>query len=272
MSHIRVNNIVVCRPRERGYSMIELSVALVIALFLLQGLFTILQNTRNASTNQNQLAQLQDQQRMSMTMLTDVIQQAGYYPGAYTTPAATALPATALFTTAGQYITGSVNTATYGDQISVRYQGDTTGSVLDCLGSVIPNGTTREMTFKVTQVNNEPKGLYCSTDGGTTFVPLIPNVTKMTVTYGVDSSATTSTNAYLTAAQVGAGTFWSNVLSVKVALLFGNPLYGQPGQTDPAKQNLPFNRVIAVLSKTGTNAVTIDGTEADPVTGNPITH
>ena len=268
MSHIRVNNFVVWRPRERGYSMIELSVALVIALFLLQGLFTILQNTRNASTNQNQLAQLQDQQRMSMTMLTDVIQQAGYYPTAYTTDAATALPASTLFTTAGQYITGSVNTATYGDQISVRYQGDSTGSVLDCLGSVIPNGTTREMTFKVSQVNNEPLGLYCSIDNAT-FVPLIPNVTKMTVTYGVDSSGTTSTNAYLTAAQVGTGAFWSSVLSVKVALLFGNPLWGQPGQT---KQNLPFNRVIAVLSKTGTNAVTIDGTEADPVTGNPITH
>jgi type IV pilus assembly protein PilW len=269
MSHIRVNNTNVCRPRQRGYSMIELSVALVIALFLLQGLFTILQNTRNASTNQNQLAQLQDQQRMSMTMLTDVIQQAGYYPTAYTTDSATALPASTLFTTAGQYVIGGANsTASYGDTISVRYQGDSTGGVLDCLGSVIPNGTTREMTFKVTQVNNQPLGLYCSLDNAT-FVPLIPNVTKMTVTYGVDTNASGSTNAYLTSTQVGAGTFWSNVLSVKVALLFGNPLFGQPGQT---KQNLPFNRVIAVLSKTGTNAVTIDGTEADPVTGNPISH
>ena len=208
-----------------------------------------------------------------MTMLTDVIQQAGYYPSAYTTAAATALPVSApLFTTAGQYVTGSVNNnAAYGDQISVRYQGDSTGNVLDCLGSVIPNATPREMTFKVTQPPNQPLGLYCSVDN-VTFVPLIPNVAKMTVTYGVDTSGTTSTNAYLTAAQVDAGAFWNNVLSVKVALLFGNPLWLQPGQTDPAKQFLPFNRVIAVLSKTGTNAVTIDGTEADPVTGNPITH
>jgi type IV pilus assembly protein PilW len=268
MSHTRVHNIAV-RPRERGYSMIELSVALVVALFLLQGLFTILQNTRSASTNQDQLARLQDEQRMSMTMLTDVIQQAGYYPAAYTTDAATALPASALFTTAGQYVAGAANaTPSYGDTVSVRYQGDASGSVLDCVGSVIPNGTTEEMTFSVTQVNNQPLGLYCSINGNPS-VPLIPNVTKMTVTYGVDSSGTTSTNAYLTAAQVGAGTFWNSVMSVKVALLFGNPLFGQPGQT---KQNLPFNRVIAVLSKTGTNAITIDGTEADPVTGNPITH
>ena len=270
MSHTRVHNIAVRRPRERGYSMIELSVALVVALFLLQGLFTILQNTRSASTNQNQLAQLQDEQRMSMTMLTDVIQQAGYYPGAYTIDAGTALPASALFTTAGQYITGSANLTTpaNGDIVSVRYQGDSTGSVLDCLGSVIPNGTTEEMAFSVTKINNQPLGLYCSVNGATP-VPLIPNVTKMTVTYGVDSSSSGSTNAYLTSTQVTAGAFWPNVLSVKVALLFGNPLYGQPGQT---KQNLPFNRVIAVLSKTGTNAITIDGTEADPVTGNPITH
>jgi type IV pilus assembly protein PilW len=270
MSHIRVQNIEVPRPRERGYSMIELSVALVVALFLLQGLFTILQNTRNASTNQNQLAQLQDEQRMSMTMLTDVIQQAGYYPGAYTTDVATALPASALFTTAGQFVAGSANTATpgNGDIVSVRYQGDSSGSVLDCLGSVIANGTTEEMTFSVTRINNQPLGLYCSVNGAAP-VPLIPNVTKMTVTYGVDSSGKGSTNAYLTAAQVGAGTFWNSVMSVKVALLFGNPLVGQPGQT---KQNLPFNRVVAVLSKTGTNSVTIDGTPVDPVTGQPLTH
>jgi type IV pilus assembly protein PilW len=266
MSHILVHNIAVRRPRERGYSMIELSVALVVALFLLQGLFTILQNTRSASTNQNQLAQLQDEQRMSMTMLTDVIQQAGYYPSAYTVPAATALPVSALFTTAGQYVAGGTNG--YGDTVSVRYQGDSSGSVLDCLGSVIPNGTTEEMTFSVTKVNNLPLGLYCSINGATA-VPLIPNVTKMTVTYGVDSSSSGSTNAYLTATQVTAGAFWPNVLSVKVALLFGNPLYGQPGQT---RQYLPFNRVIAVLSKTGTNAATIDNTEVDPSTGNPITH
>lgn len=269
MSHTRVHNIAVRRPRERGYSLIELSVALVVALFLLQGLFTILQNTRNASTNQDQLARLQDEQRMSMTMLTDVIQQAGYYPGAYTTDSATAFPASLKFTTAGQYVTGGANaTASYGDTVSVRYQGDASGSVLDCLGTPIAAGTTEEMTFSVTQVNNQPLGLYCSVNGAQA-VPLIPNVTKMTVMYGVDSSGTTSTNAYLTSTQVDTGAFWNSVLSVKVALLFGNPLFGQPGQT---KQNLPFNRVISVLSKTGTNAVTIDGTEVDPVTGNPITH
>lgn len=269
MSHTLVHNTAVRRPRERGYSMIELSVALVVALFLLQGLFTILQNTRSASTNQNQLAQLQDQQRMSMTMLTDVIQQAGYYPGAYTIDAGTALPASTLFPTAGQYAAGAANaTASYGDTVSVRYQGDSTGSVLDCLGSVIPNGTTEEMTFSVNKINNQPLGLYCSVNGAAA-VPLIPNVTKMTVTYGVDTNTSGSTNAYLTAAQVTAGAFWPNVFSVKVALLYGNPLFGQPGQT---KQNLPFNRVIAVLSKTGTNAITIDGTEVDPITGNPISH
>jgi type IV pilus assembly protein PilW len=270
MSHTRVHNIAVQRPRERGYSMIELSVALVIALFLLQGLFTILQNTRSASNNQSQLAQLQDEQRMSMTMLTDVIQQAGYYPGAYTIDSATAFPVSATFTTAGQYIAGGANTTTpaNGDVVSVRYQGDSTNSVLDCLGTVIGVGAPEEMTFSVTKQANQPPGLYCSVNGGTP-VPLIPNVTKITVTYGVDSSSSGSANAYLTATQVTAGGFWPNVLSVKIALLFRNPLFGQPGQT---KQNLPFNRVIAVLSKTGTNAASIDGTEVDPVTGNPLTH
>jgi type IV pilus assembly protein PilW len=265
MSNTRVHKTAALRPRERGFSMIELSVALVIALFLLNGMFMILQNTRNASNNTTALSQLQDEERMAMTMLTDVIQQAGAYPNWWLQDATTALPVHGVFTLAGQAVYGTVNQtdpALYGDQITVRYVGDASNAMLDCQGSVILNGVTEEMTFYVLPGNNNANKpqLYCSINGGAG-LPLIPNVTKLTILYGVDSASTNSTNAYLTGDQVtnAGGLLWNNVMSVKVALTFSNPLKDAQQAGQAGLPTIPFNRVIAVQSKTGQNIQTLDG-------------
>src|SRR5438445_12950377 len=94
------------RALQRGYSLIEVVVAMAVALFLLGGMFTILQSTRKNSGNQNLLAQLQEQERIAITMMTDVLQQAGYYPNAGTVTPANALPASVAFATAGQSMFG----------------------------------------------------------------------------------------------------------------------------------------------------------------------
>jgi type IV pilus assembly protein PilW len=67
--------------REHGYTLLELMIAILIALFLLAGLLTLAMGTRKTSTTQSQLAQLQDNERIAMTLMTNVIQQAGYFPG-----------------------------------------------------------------------------------------------------------------------------------------------------------------------------------------------
>ena len=67
---------------QRGFSMVELVVAMSIGVFLLAGLFTILQGTRHASSDQTALAQLQDNERIAMSVMTDIVQAAGYFPGA----------------------------------------------------------------------------------------------------------------------------------------------------------------------------------------------
>ena len=68
------------RAAQRGYSLIELSVAMLVALFLLAGLLTVLQGTRKTSLSQSSLAQLQDDERIAMTILANVVQEAGYFP------------------------------------------------------------------------------------------------------------------------------------------------------------------------------------------------
>src|SRR5207302_8775414 len=76
-----------------GYTLVELMVALAIALFLLGGLFTIVQGTRTTYGNQSQLAQLQDNERLTMTLITDMIHAAGYFPYPQKHTAATSLQA-----------------------------------------------------------------------------------------------------------------------------------------------------------------------------------
>jgi type IV pilus assembly protein PilW len=220
---------------------------MAVALFLLLGMFTVLQSTRKNSGNQNVLAQLQDQQRIAMTMMTDVIQQAGYYPNAQTDKVTDKLLVTAAFATAGQSVVGG--TDAYGDFVTVRYIGDSTGSVLDCRGSPIPDGTVEEMQFHVKPLNanaNAPLTLWCSINGND--APLVPNVRSLSITYGADTSGTGSVNAYLPAAQMAA--YWTSVESVKLTVSFTNPLFGQPGQPN---QTISFNRVVGIMANSGVN-------------------
>ena len=80
-------------PRARGFTLVELMVTVAIALFLIGGLLTIIQNVRNRYTDQQALAQLQDQQRFAMGVITDIVQQAGYFPDPVTDTPDTALQA-----------------------------------------------------------------------------------------------------------------------------------------------------------------------------------
>src|SRR5580658_2596020 len=64
---------------SRGFTLVEVMVAVAIAVFLLAGLITIVQNLRSAYLNQTGLTQLQDEERFAFTVLTDAIQAGGYY-------------------------------------------------------------------------------------------------------------------------------------------------------------------------------------------------
>lgn len=245
-----------------GYTLVELMVALVTALFLIGGLGVMLQSTQHTSANQLSLAQLQNDQRTALGLMTDVIQQAGYYPTTQsnslqeafpTVPALPSAPAPA-FTEAGQFINGMSAATANGDSITIRYQGDATGTVLNCLGDNQDSvAEAHEYTFSV----NAASQLVCAVDGKPA-VAVAANVTHLQVLYGVDATASTDysgtqANAYVPASQM-TGVSWTNISSVKITLTFVNPLSGQPGQARaPA---IIFSRVVSVMGRTGINVVT----------------
>jgi len=241
------------RSRQHGFSLIEMMVALLVALFLLGGLGTMVAGTHKTSTNQTSLATLQDEQRLAMSILNDTVQTAGYFNSSCATctltPPFTAVtttgtvasaPATALL--AGQIIGGVHTSIAAPDTLVVQYQTSGTDGVINCDG----NTNTAQMiytNFFFVNTAVTPNQLECSSDGNSDDAhPLVNNVVNMQVWYGVS----TVTANQVTAAQ------WPNVVSVKIILTFNNPLYGPPGQPQPGQaQYVYLTRVIALQANTG---------------------
>jgi type IV pilus assembly protein PilW len=273
------------RCRHRGFTLTEVMVAITLAVFLLMGLFSVLQQTRNASNETTGLSQLQDDERVAMTILTDTIQQAGYTPSANGSLQSMFAP-DGVFANQAQLMIGGSG-AVVGDRLTLRYVLADNDSALTCLGTQNKTGAVK--VFKETfEINNSFTGwgqtLACSSDDGVGEQPLVNNVVNLTFQFAVNTtSATPSTpsnvvgpntessnnmgngcpaDTYLATAAMSPAD-WTNVCAVRVDITFINPLYqppGQPNATPGQPQYITFERVIGVLSKTGVNVTTITQT------------
>ena len=243
---------------QRGFTLVELMVTVAIALFLLAGLVTILQNVRATYANQQSLAQLQDQQRFAMTVLTDVIQAGGYFPDPLGMT-----PGSALYA-AGAYQVGQAFTGTQGatDSIGVRYRTANGDGVILCDGSsntAVPPGSQlyTNLFTVVPPAGAVPGQLVCTlTIAAAANAPLtlVTGVQGLTIYYGVKRNPAVvdyNVDTYLTANQMllagPNGNDWLNVSSVRIVLTFTNPLAGQPGQPG----TIIFERVIEVMARAG---------------------
>ena len=230
---------------QRGVTLIEMAIAMTIAMFLIAGVSTIVGSTRATSGAQTQMAQLQDNERMAMTLMTDVIEAAGYYPdprsyGLTDFPAAAPLAAQ-------QFLSGTT-AAGVPDTITVRYETIPNDGVINCLGSSNSSGGALVYT-NTFSLNTAQKQLQCQVNGAAA-VPLVGGIQNLTMLYGVTTSpaasSQTCTDSYLTAAQVTAGNYWNNVCAVRVTLVFDNTI-------NPASGPITFSRVIAVMRTAGSN-------------------
>ena len=239
----------------RGFTLVEMMVAILIGLFLTGGLLTLVVAMKRTSTNQSGLSQLQDNERMAMQLVTDVVKSTGYYPSPLTNSAASQFGVIAPFTFAGQALVGSgaYTAAAPGDTLTVRYATTGTDNVINCTGNTSSVGAaTFVNTFSI--VNGYLQCQLVVNGGAPTTVLLIPGLQSLQVYYGVQTNtgaATNSVDTYMDAPSIGALGYWNNVKSVMVTLWFVNPMYGQPGQTNASQQYIPFTRVIAVMDKTG---------------------
>jgi type IV pilus assembly protein PilW len=234
------------RP-ARGFTLVELLIAVAIALFLIGGVLTLVQSTRDAFGNQTKLAQFQDNQRLTMTFMAEVIESAGYYPDPFHNTVGAVLPPTAPFTVAGQGVTGSA-----GDTITVRFGAGPGDNVFGCNG--VQNGAVAPYDvftskFFVDPVNNQLKCTPSTNAGPQTTVVLVNGVTSLTAVYGVKRSPADTgscADTYLSTANMLAAD-WPNVCSIAVTVQFKNPI-------TPAATPISITRLIAVMSTAGVNS------------------
>jgi type IV pilus assembly protein PilW len=254
---------------QRGFTLIELLIAMLIALFLLGGLVSLVGAMKITSGIQDNLSQMQDNERLAMTLITDVVQSAGYFPNPHTS-LSVAMPAVTIGTpvpdvfNAQQSIngTGAGNAVSPGDTLTVRYQTSGLDGVINCLGATSLVPVTFVNQFKINPVSGN---LQCAltvinnvgTVVSTTTVDIVPNVQNFQVLYGMKTntaSATLSVDSYLDAPAVSAlvqafNSGWTQVMTVRIAVTFNNLLANQAGQA--ATPTILFLRVIDVMNLTG---------------------
>lgn len=235
--------------RQSGIGLVEIMVSMVIALFLLLGIGTIFITTRSTYGDQQGLSNLQDNERLAMFMLTNVIQTGGYFPDPVTTTAALSLPVTAPYVVAGQAVSGTEGGAAP-DTVSARFvtaSGAPGNGIENCIGGTNTTGANvlYDNSFSINTATNT---LQCTVtaNGVATTQPLVSGVSDMQVLYGVDTTSSGSATQYFTKTQIDAGlngSSWNNVKSVRITLTFQNPLAGQ------AANPISFTKIVPVMNK-----------------------
>jgi type IV pilus assembly protein PilW len=227
---------------QAGMGLIELLIAMTIGLVIVGAMFSVLVSTRSTSLAQTGMAQLQDDQRLALMMLTNTVQGAGYFPNPLTSTLTAELPANATFVNAGQSVAGATGAAAPGDTLIVRYEAGTADGTMDCNGRGNTTGANLMLvnTFSVDANSN----LVCSVNGGAAQA-LAGSVQNFRVFYGVDTDNDGSADRYIAASSM-TNANWNNVVSVRSTLTFRNPLAGQPGQPNTLA---PITQIVTLLSR-----------------------
>jgi type IV pilus assembly protein PilW len=259
---MRATNSKLARHGQRGFTLVEILIALTIGLFLMGALLTIVQTNRRVFGEQSQLAQMQDNERMAMTMMGDVIQSGGYFPDPVHNSLTTALTATGPFAV-GQSIFGIHLAAAPHDQVQVRYMTAGGDGILNCSGGSNPGApAATQLYVNWFQVQNGRLVCTVTVNGGApTSYTLVGgaagsglDITDMRIRYGVRADATKPGNnvdTYMDATQInGAPGLWGSVISVQITLTFTNPL-NPLGTVAGQPATFQIQRVIGVMSQTG---------------------
>ncbi|MGB7754937.1 MAG: PilW family protein [Salinisphaera sp.] len=205
------------RSHQNGFTLVELMIALVIGLLLLAGVLQILLSNRASFDAQRATAHLQENARLAEFVLGHAVAHAGYrtaLDAAQTTifPQTTG---TAPEYPEGAYVTGATNTDGPNDTLRVRFQAR--GDVRDCLGGSVGTAQSNQTTDFQFYVNNNDT-LECTkfVGTGTTTEPIVENVDRFKVRYGLNTDSTTGVDRYVTTLT---GTQATEVRSVRIQLL-----------------------------------------------------
>jgi len=198
---------------QRGLTLIELMIALLISSVLMYGVGTIYVSSKRGYNIQDNLARQQENSRFSLELLVHDLRMAGF-PKRYVSA-----PIVSASTADGG---GTTN-----DTVTVEYQAAT-----DCLGQNTPAASCSADNTQACAVNKyyiahdnptNTDNLYCLGNGGANAEIIADNVTNLQILYGIDtnSDADGIANKYVTWPSASADP--SKIVSVRFALLTQTP-------------------------------------------------
>lgn len=256
----RASRLTPARYNQSGFSLIELSIAILIALFLIGGVIVVEQGVHRSYQDDSGFAQLEDEERFAMSIITQAVESAGYYPDPTTNvpnstvlmPETTSTPQSVSIPFAGaQSIVGIYQSASPNDSIAARFVAGPVANVDLCSGSATTNGVEYTSYLYVSNGTDGKPYLYCelATAGAWAAAPiqLVSGIKNMQIMYGVSANGSQNVQSYMFASDVTTKGYWQNVSSVKVTLTVTNPIASDPGQ--PA--TVQFTRVIGVMGRMG---------------------
>jgi len=208
---------------QKGFTLVEIMVAITLSLILMAGVGQIYLSSKESFRIQNELAQIQENQRIAVQFLQHDIRQAGFVPFG-----AVIIPNSVSVTDGGS----NTNGVALSDSITISYTADK-----DCLGQDAPDG----IAVNTYSIDNDR--LMCNGNGGGAKnagnQPIADGVSNMQILLGVDSNpdndstSMKSADAYVNATS---SMVLNNVVSVRIALLVRSA-----GSVKKQDANLTYN-------------------------------
>ena len=223
-------------PSQRGFSLIELMVAMVIGLLLTVTISQLFVMSKRNFSSTDDSARVQENIRFAAQLFTRHLRLAGYRASATTLSSTTFASGT---DTAGLF--GIDGGTTVSDSVKIRFQGSGLGTsaargtmatafmtaddanadglVVDCRGYKVDANLISFNQYSIATGANGSNALFCNGS------EIISDVDNMQIVYGEETDIALSDSNYGPNYYVSAGSVvnMDNVTSVKIALLFRSP-------------------------------------------------
>lgn len=232
--------------KQSGLTLVELMIAMLIGLFLLQGVLYVFQSSKSGFRLIESEAAMHDSALFAIESLNSTIRMAGHNDFNNATlvfdPSETwqniDTSGLGLGVVAGDIIQGA-DPAGAPDQIDVFFEGAADGSTRNCLGAGVAAGTVVRNTFTIDATNNE---LECGVNNAPG-EPLVSNVTDMQVTWGIDNNADGEADQFVAYAALGTAAARQNIVALIITLRLSS------GTGDSVIANKTFTTAVALRNK-----------------------